>query len=151
MNANEKLEQLGLKLSKPASPAANYVPIKKSGNNIYISGQLSADENGIITGTLGKNLDVEAGQKAAATCALSILSQIVHSGGIELDEIISVIKLTVLVSSTSDFTNHHLVANGASDLLVHILGENGIHARAAFGVASLPLGAAVEIEAIIEI
>jgi enamine deaminase RidA (YjgF/YER057c/UK114 family) len=151
MSAKEKLERLGLELNKPASPAANYVPVKKSGNNIYISGQISADENGVITGTLGKNMEIKAGQEAAATCALAILSHIVHSAGIELDEIISVVKLTVLVSSTSSFNNHHLVANGASDLLVQILGENGVHARAAFGVTALPLGAAVEIEAIIEV
>ncbi len=151
MSAIKKLEQLGLKLNKPSLPAANYVPIKKSGKNIYISGQLSADENGIISGILGKNMQVEEAQKAAASCALSILSHIVYSANIELDEIKSVVKLTILVSSSADFTNHHLVANGASDLLVEVLGDKGKHARAAFGVTALPLGAAVEIEAIIEV
>lgn len=151
MNAEEKLKNLGFELTAPAAAAANYVPTNRTGNTIYISGQISADTNGIIKGTLGKDMDVAAGQQAAARCALSILSHIVHSVGVPLDDIKKIIKLTVLVASTPDFTEQHLVANGASDLLVEVLGENGRHARAAFGVTSLPLGAAVEIEAIVEV
>jgi len=151
MSASENLKKLGLELSPPASVAANYLPTKKSGNIIYISGQLSATKDGITTGILGKNMNVEEGQKAAASCALAILSQIKYDANIELDKIKSIIKLTILVASTPNFTNQHLVANGASNLLVTVLGDKGKHARAAFGVASLPLGAAVEIEAIIEI
>lgn len=150
MSAIENLNKLGLELSAPASAAANYCPTKKSGNIIYVSGQISATKAGVTTGTLGKNMNVEEGSIAARSCALAILSQIVYDAKIELKDIKSIIKLTVLVASTPSFTSQHLVANGASDLLVNVLEEKGKHARAAFGVASLPLGAAVEIEAIIE-
>ncbi len=151
MSALENLKKLGLELNPPAAAAANYCPTKKSGQLIYISGQISATKAGVTTGILGKNMNIEEGQKAAASCALAILSEIVFDAKIELKDIKSIIKLTVLVASTPNFTNQHLVANGASDLLVAVLGERGKHARAAFGVASLPLGAAVEIEAIIEV
>lgn len=151
MSATDRLEALGYQLGKPAAPAANYLPVSTSGNTMYISGQLSADANGIIKGMLGDNMDVPAGQKAAATCAVTILSHIVNSGGVALEDIKKVVKITVLVASTPDFTEQHLVANGASDLLAEVLGDKGKHARAAFGVASLPFGAAVEIEAVVEI
>jgi len=151
MSANDKLRELGYELSKPSAPAANYIPVNRVGNLLYVSGQVSIDENGVITGTLGKDVDVSAGQKAAEWSAVSILSHIVHSAGIELDNIKKFVKLTILVASTTDFTEQHIVANGASDLLVNVLGDKGRHARAAFGVAALPLGAAVEIEAIVEV
>ena len=151
MSAYDKLKQLGIELTKPATPAANYLPIKKSGNNIYISGQLSTNSNGLIKGTMGKDITLKDGQTAAKFCAISIFSQIVHNANIEIDDIKSFVKLTILVSSTPEFINHHLVANGASDFIVEILGDKGKHARAAFGVSALPLGAAVEIEAIIEV
>lgn len=151
MSATDKLAALGYQLTNPAAPAANYLPVNISGNMMYVSGQVSADANGIIKGTLGGDLDVAAGQKAAAYCAVSILSHIVNSGGVELADIKKIVKLTVLVASTPDFNEQHLVANGASDLLAEVLGANGKHARAAFGVAALPLGAAVEIEAVVEI
>lgn len=151
MNVEKNLARLGYELTKPAAPAANYIPVSRVGNMLYVSGQISADANGVIKGTLGQNMDVAAGQQAAAHSAISILSQVAHSAGVPLDEIKKMVKLTVLVSSAPDFNDHHLVANGASDLLVSVLGERGRHARAAFGVAALPLGAAVEIEAIIEI
>ena len=150
-NAQGRLAMLGFELTKPAAPAANYLPTAQSGNLIFISGQLSTDKDGIVKGTLGKDMNIEQGQNAARHCALSVLSQIVHSAGIELDDIKSITKITVLVCSTTQFFDHHLVANGASDLLATILGDKGKHARAAFGVAALPLGAAVEIEAIIEV
>jgi len=150
-NAQDRLKMLGFELIKPATPAANYLPTATSGNLIFVSGQLSADKDGIITGMLGKDMNIEEGQNAARYCALSILSQIVHSANIELEDIKSVVKITVLVCSSVQFHDHHLVANGASDLLATVLGDEGKHARAAFGVAALPLGAAVEIEAIIEI
>lgn len=151
MSATNRLAALGYQLSKPAAPAANYLPINISGNTMYVSGQISADENGIIKGMLGSTMDVATGQKAAAHCAVSILSHIVTSGGVALEDVKKIVKLTVLVASTPDFTEQHLVANGASDLLAEVLGESGKHARAAFGVSSLPFGAAVEIEAVVEI
>ncbi|UJQ95229.1 RidA family protein [Mariluticola halotolerans] len=151
MSAEAKLKDLGHELSKPAAPAANYVPVNRIGDMLYVSGQISADANGVIKGTLGKDVDVAAGQKAASYCAVTILSHIANSAGVPLDEIKRVVKLTVLVASTPEFNEQHLVANGASDLLVAVLGDKGRHARAAFGVASLPFGAAVEIEAIVEV
>lgn len=151
MNANQKLADLGLKLTAPAAPAANYVSTRRVGNIVYVSGQISAGPDGLISGHLGKELDVAGGQQAAQVCALNILSHVVHSAEVPLDSIKSIAKITVLVASTSMFSEQHLVANGASDLLVAVLGEAGRHARAAFGVAALPLGAAVEIDAIIEV
>ncbi len=142
---------LGYELSEPIAPAANYLPTVKTGNLIFVSGQLSANENGIISGVLGKDMNIEEGQIAARHCALSILAQLVHSAGVELEDIKKIVKITVLVCSTPLFQDHHLIANGASDLLATVLGDNGKHARAAFGVVALPLGAAVEIEAIIEV
>lgn len=151
MSTEQRLKDLGYELTKGGAPAANYLPANRCGDLVFISGQVSANSNGVIKGLLGDNMDVEAGQKAAETCAVSILSHIVHSAGIDLDDIKKIAKLTVLVASIPDFPDQHLVANGASDLLVNVLGEKGKHARAAFGVSALPLGAAVEIEAIIEV
>ncbi len=150
-SAKDRLMMLGYELAKPSAPAASYLPISKSSNLIFVSGQLSANEKGIIGGVLGKDMNIEQGQVAARHCALSILSQIAFSANVELDDIKKIVKITVLVCSTPLFQDHHLVANGASDLLATVLGENGKHARAAFGVIALPLGAAVEIEAIIEV
>ncbi len=147
----QRLEELGLSLPTLAAPLASYVPVMRSGNLLYISGQLSSDQNGIIKGRLGENIDMKNAQLAAKNCALSILSQITNSANIELQDIQQVIKLSIFVASTPDFHSHHLVANGASDLMVKVLGDKGKHARAAFGVAALPLGAAVEIEAIVQI
>lgn len=151
MNPEQQLEKLGFELTQPAAPAANYVPIARVGNVAYISGQISANANGILKGTLGKDMDVAAGQKAAAMCAVNLLSHIKHGAGASLSDGVKFVKLTVLVASDPGFNDQHLVANGASDLLVAVLGDNGHHARAAFGVTSLPLGAAVEIEAVVEL
>lgn len=150
-SAIEKLREYGYELPAPKAPVASYVPVSRSGNLLYISGQLSSNEAGIVTGLLGDNMNVVQGGNAAELAAVNILSQIVHMGGISLEEVKKVVKITVLVASTSEFTEQHLVANGASNLLVGVLGDKGKHARAAFGVASLPLGAAVEIEAVVEV
>jgi len=151
MSAENRLNDLGFNLTEPNAPAANYIPVSRTGNVLFVSGQISMDELGVVTGKLGDNLEVADGQRAAALSAVSILNHIVFSAGVPLDEVKRVLKLTVLVASAPDFYEHHLVANGASDLLVEVLGENGRHARAAFGVAALPLGAAVEIEAMVEV
>ena len=148
---NEKLREYGYELVRPKPPVASYVPVVRSGKIVYVSGQVSSNEQGVVEGKLGDNMNVVQGGNAAELCAVNILSELVYTGGIELTSIKRVLKLTVLVSSTPEFTEHHLVANGASNLLVGILGDKGKHARAAFGVAALPLGAAVEIDAIIEV
>ena len=147
----EKLREYGYELSKPKPPVASYVPVARSGNILYVSGQISSDANGVVEGKLGDTMNVVQGGNAAELCAVKILSEIVYTGGIELTAIKRVLKLTVLVNSTPEFSEHHLVANGASNLIVGVLGDKGKHSRAAFGVAALPLGAAVEIEAVVEV
>lgn len=150
MTPIEKLEALGYQLSTPARPAANYVPVVQTGPLLFVSGQISSGPDGLIAGHLGRDLTVAEGQGAAAHCAVHILSQLAATDGVALEKL-RIVKLTVLVSSTPDFVEHHVVANGASDLLVEVLGDNGRHSRAAFGVAALPMGAAVEIEAVVEV
>ncbi|WP_338610664.1 RidA family protein [Pelagibacterium nitratireducens] len=149
MTIEQKLNDLGYTLPTPTAPAASYVPVRQSGKLLFVSGQISQGPDGITKGCLGDSLDVGAGQKAAELCAINILAHV--NTVVPLSQIKAVQKLTVLVASTPTFNEQHLVANGASDLFIKLLGDTGKHARAAFGVASLPLGAAVEIDAIIEI
>ena len=146
-----KLREYGYELPAPKAPVASYVPVARSGNLLYVSGQLSSNDQGVVQGLLGENMNVQQGGNAAELCAVNILAQIVHMGGVPLHEVKRIVKLTVLVASTPDFFEQHLVANGASNLLVGVLGDKGKHARAAFGVAALPFGAAVEIEAVVEV
>lgn len=149
MTIEQNLKALGYDLPKPVAPLASYVPVTRSGNLLYVSGQLSTGADGLVKGHLGKDLDVAAGQKAAELCAVNILGQV--AAVTALENVKAVLKLTVLVASNPDFSEQHLVANGASDLFIKVLGDPAKHARAAFGVAALPLGAAVEIDAVIEI
>jgi enamine deaminase RidA (YjgF/YER057c/UK114 family) len=147
----EKLREYGYELTRPKPPVASYIPVTRTGNLMFVSGQISSTEAGVVTGLLGDSMNVVQGGNAAELAAVNVLSQIVYSGGVELSQIAKVLKLTVFVASTHEFAEQHLVANGASNLIVGVLGDKGKHARAAFGVASLPLGAAVEVEAIIEV
>ena len=147
----EKLAALGLELPVPAAPLAAYVPVVQTGNLLFVSGQLSMNASGIIKGTLGVDMDVLSAQIAARSASLGVLAQIVHTANVPLSKISRVVKLSIFVASAPDFFNHHLVANGASELIADVLGDKGKHARAAFGVAALPLGAAVEIEAVVEV
>lgn len=146
-----RLAELGLSLPDAPAPAANYVPYVQSGNLVFISGQISRDESGLIVGKLGDDMDVAAGQDAAKTCALALIAQLKEACGADLERVTRIVKLTGFVNSTLDFTDHPAVINGASDALGEIFGEIGAHARAAVGVASLPLGVAVEIEGVFEI
>lgn len=146
-----RLANLGIELPKAATPAANYVSYMQTGSLIFTSGQLPLKDGKLIsTGKLGAELDVDAGQEAAKQCAINILSQLEAATG-DLETIIRIVKLTIFVASTPDFTSQHLVGNGASDLLVAVLGDKGKHARSAVGVPCLPLNAPVEIEAIVEV
>lgn len=147
----EKLREYGYELPRPKPPVASYVPVVRSGNLLFVSGQISSNDQGVVQGLLGENMNVVQGGNAAELAAVKILSEVVYSGGVDLGAIKRVVKLTVLVASTPEFTEQHLVANGASNLIVGVLGDKGKHARAAFGVAALPLGAAVEVEAIVEV
>lgn len=147
----QKLQEMGHSLPAPKAPLASYLPVKRSGNTLYISGQLPLNEEGLMTGRLGDDISVEQGQSAAQICALNILGQIKSAANVPLEDIAQFVKLSIFVASTPEFTDQHLVANGASNLIGDLFGEKGRHARAAVGVPSLPLGACVEIEAIIEI
>jgi enamine deaminase RidA (YjgF/YER057c/UK114 family) len=148
----EKLREYGYELPSPKAPVASYLPVVRVGTTIYVSGQISADVNGtVIEGTLGETMNVVQGGNAAELCAVNVLAQLVHSAGIRLEDIKQVIKLTVFVASSPDFDEQHLVANGGSNLIIGVLGDRGKHARSAIGVAGLPRGAAVEIEAIVEV
>lgn len=147
-----RLSARGITLPAAAAPAANYLPFTRTGNLLFISGQLPM-ENGTIaaTGLLGRDLDVEAGVRAAELCAINILAQVNAALECDLERIVRLAKISGFVASMPDFTDQHLVINGASNLLAEILGERGQHARAAVGMACLPLNAAVEIDAIVEI
>ena len=146
-----RLAKLGIELPKAATPAANYVSYAKSGTLIFTAGQLPLKDGKLIsTGKLGAELDLESGQEAAKQCAINILSQLEAATG-DLERIVRIVKLTIFVASSPEFISQHVVGNGASDLLVAVLGEKGKHARSALGVSCLPLNAPVEIEAIVEV
>jgi enamine deaminase RidA (YjgF/YER057c/UK114 family) len=149
-----RLQQLGLSLPEAAPAAAgyNYVPYVISGESVYIAGQIPF-LNGVKGhfGKLGKDMDVEAGKKAAEACALNVLAQILSAIGGNEDKIVRCVKVGGFVNCTPDFTDMSAVINGASDLLVHALGDKGRHARFAVGAPSLPLGVAVEVDAVFEI
>jgi enamine deaminase RidA (YjgF/YER057c/UK114 family) len=147
----DKLREYGYELPMPKAPVATYVPVTRVGNIVYVSGQISMGENGVVTGRLGENMNVVQGGNAAELAAINMLSQVVHTAGVDLEKLKKVVKLTVFVASAPDFTEQHLVANGVSNLLVGVLGDKGKHARSAVGVAALPFGAAVEVEGIFEV
>lgn len=148
---DQRLEKLGIELPQAAAPAANYAPWAISGNLLMTAGQLPLKDGVLVaSGLLGRDVDTAAGQQAANACAINLLAQAKAAAG-DLEKITRLIKITVFVASTPDFNEQHLVANGASDLLAEALGVKGVHARSAVGVASLPLNAPVEIEAIFEI
>jgi enamine deaminase RidA (YjgF/YER057c/UK114 family) len=147
-----KLEELGVTLPQAAAPAANYVPYVQSGNQLFVSGQLPIVGGKLShTGQLGAGVSVSEAQEAAKNCAINILAQAKAALGGDLSRITRVVRITCMVSSTPDFHEHHLVANGASNFLADVLGDAGKHARAAYGVAALPLNAAVEIDAILDV
>lgn len=147
----KKLSEMNLNLPKVSVPVANYVPYVKVNKLIFISGQLPMEEGKVkFTGRLGDNVAIEEATEAAKLCALNIVAQLKSAIG-SLDKVKRCVKLTGFVNSTSDFTLHPEVMNGASDVIVAIFGDKGKHARAAVGVSSLPLGASVEVEGIFEI
>ncbi len=146
----DRLDALGIALPPAAAPAANYLPFARHGDLIFISGQLCIGPEGLtIKGKLGDNVTLAEGQEAARLCAVNILAQAKAALDGDLEGIGQIVRITGFVASASGFTDQHLVINGASDLLVDVLGERGRHSRAAVGMASLPLDAAVEIDAII--
>ena len=152
MTAEENIKILNIKLPDAKAPVGNYVATKISGKMLFISGQISINENGeLIKGKLGKDLDVDEGYKAAQRCGLAIISQAKKACGNDLSKIKSCIKLNGYVNSIDSFVDQPKVINGASDIISKIFGQNGLHTRAAISSNSLPLGVAVEVDAIFEI
>ena len=152
MTFDQKLDDLKLKLPEPRDPVGSYVASKIIGKMLFISGQISIDENGnLIKGKVGRELKTEDGYEAAKRCGLNIISQVKKACGNDLSKIKCCVKLTGFVNSTENFTDQPKVINGASDLIASIFGENGMHTRAAVSVNSLPLGVSVEVDAIFEL
>ena len=152
MSFEDKIKELGITLPEAKAPVGNYVATKIIGKILFVSGQISIDEEGnLIKGKIGKDLTTEEGYNAAKRCALSIVAQVNKACKEDLTKIKSCIKLTGFVNSTDDFSEQPKVINGASDLIKDVFGDNGTHTRAAVSTNSLPLGVAVEVDAIFEI
>ena len=151
MSAEEKARELGLNLSTPNAPAGSYVPTVQTGNLLFVAGQIGTRPDGTRpTGKLGDDVSVEEGYEAARLCAVALLAQVKAALG-SLDRVSRIVKVNGYVNATPDFIQPPAVVNGASDLLVAVFGEAGKHARAAVGVASLPAGAPVEVEMVVEV
>jgi len=152
LTIQDNIKKLNINLPDAPDPVGSYVAIKIAGNLLYISGQISMnDKNELIKGKLGKELNTKEGYDAAQRCALSIIAQAKKACDEDLSKIKSCIKITGFVNSTEDFIEQPKVINGASDLIVSVFGDIGKHSRAAISVNSLPLGAAIEVEAIFEL
>lgn len=149
-NAETRLKELGVTLPDAPAPAANYVPAVRTGDLLFVSGQVSQNADGFVKGVLGADMDVEAGAAAARLCAMSLIAQARAACDGDLSRIRRVVKLTAFVNSAPGFGDQPKVVNGASDFLVAVFGDAGRHARSAVG-AALPFGVAVEIEAIFEV
>jgi enamine deaminase RidA (YjgF/YER057c/UK114 family) len=150
MSIYDKLKQLGIELPPVATPAAAYVPFVQTGNLVFLSGHIARKDGKPWVGQLGKNLSTEDGKAAARAIAIDLLGTL-HAAVGDLNKVTRIVKLMSLVNSTPDYTEQHLVTNGASELIGELFGTAGAHARSAFGVAQIPLGACVEIELIAEI
>lgn len=144
----ERLAAMGLALPEAAAPLAAYVPFVRAGDLLHVSGQVSRDGAGVIRGTLGQDMDAEAGAKAAQACGLALLAQVRTACEGDWGRLLRVVKLTGFVASAPGFFDQPRVVNGASELMIAALGDRGRHARSAVGVAALPLGAAVEVEGV---
>mmetsp|Transcript_108526 Transcript_108526/g.291765 ORF Transcript_108526/g.291765 Transcript_108526/m.291765 type:complete len:160 (+) Transcript_108526:92-571(+) len=149
----KRLAEIGLKIPKPSAAAANYVPWRRVGNQVFISGQIpKAEDNSLLKGKLGHDYSLDEGKAAARLCAVHLISQMREACGGDLDRVKAVVKVEAFVNSTPDFVDHPQVVNGCSDLLVEVFGmEVGPHSRFAVGCSSLPFGVAVEVGASIEI
>ncbi len=148
MSITDRLAELGIELPQPAAPVASYVPVVVAGSLAYVSGQLPFINGELVTGRLGDDVGLERGAQAARACALMILAQLNAALG-SLERVERVVKLGAFVNSAANFTDQPKVANGASDLMVEVFGDAGRHARSAVGAPVLPLGAAVEVDAIV--
>ena len=150
MNVQDKLKELGITLPPVATPAAAYVPFVQTGNLVFLSGHIARKDGKPWVGQLGKNITTEEGKAAARAIAIDLMGTLQAAVG-DLARIKRIVKVMSLVNSTPDFTEQHLVTNGCSELLAEVFGDAGKHARSAFGVAQIPMGACVEIELIAEL
>lgn len=146
-----RLSKLGVTLPEVSAPAANYMPYVVVGDMVYVSGNISMNEDGLILGKVGQDLTTEEGAAAAKTCAIGLLAALKSACNGDIDRLVRVVKLVGFVNSTPDYTEQPKVINGASDFFVEALGDKGRHARSAVSAGALPLGVAVEIEAIFQI
>jgi len=149
-NVYDKLKTLGITLPAVAAPAAAYVPFVQTGNLVFLSGHLPKKDGQVVVGQLGKDITTEQGKAAARAIAVDLMGTL-HAAVGDLNKVKRIVKVMSLVNSTDDFTEQHLVTNGCSELLGEVFGDAGKHARSAFGVAQIPLGACVEIELIAEV
>ena len=150
MSVYDKLQDLGITLPPVATPAAAYMPFVRTGNLVFLSGHIAKKDGKAWVGQLGKNMSTDEGKHAARAIAVDLLGTL-HAAIGDLNKVKRIVKLMSLVNSTGDYTEQHLVTNGASELFGHVFGEAGQHARSAFGVAQIPMGACVEIELIAEV
>ncbi len=149
---DQRLAELGIELPRAAAPAANYVPFVVSGKHVFVAGQIPIESGNIMyRGRLGDGMTVDDGYQAARLCALNIIAQVREACGGNLDRVVRCVKLGGFVNSTPDFTDQPKVLNGASDLMIEVFDEKGRHARFAVGAPALPLGVAVEVDAVFEI
>jgi enamine deaminase RidA (YjgF/YER057c/UK114 family) len=147
---NARLDELGIVLPIPAAPQAAFVPFVRSGDLVFLSGHIAKRDGRPWTGQLGRDTTTDEGRAAARSIAIDLLGTLQQAAG-GLERVARVVKVTSFVNSTPVFTEHHLVTNGCSELLVQVLGERGAHARSAFGTAQLPMGACVEIEMVAQL
>jgi enamine deaminase RidA (YjgF/YER057c/UK114 family) len=150
MSVYDKLKELGITLPAVAAPAAAYVPFVRTGNLVFLSGHIAKKDGKSWVGQFGKNMTTEEGKAAARAIAIDLMGTL-HAAVGDLNKVKRIVKLMSLVNSTGEFTEQHLVTNGASELFVQVFGDKGPHARSAFGVAQIPTGACVEIELIAEV
>ena len=151
MSVYEKLKALNIELPTVAAPAAAYVMYAQTGNTVFLSGHIAKKDGKPWVGQLGKNITTEEGKQAARAVAIDLIATLQDACGGDLNRVKRIVKVMSLVNSTSEFTEQHLVTNGASELIGEVFGEKGKHARSAFGVAQIPLGSCVEIELIAEL
>lgn len=150
MSVYDRLKSLGIELPAVGVPVAAYVPFVRTGSLVFLSGHIAKRDGKPWVGQLGRDLDTATGKQAARAVAIDLMGTL-HAAVGDLDKVKRIVKVVSLVNSTPDYTEHHLVTNGCSELLGEVFGANGVHARAAFGVAQIPLGACVEIELIAEV
>jgi enamine deaminase RidA (YjgF/YER057c/UK114 family) len=150
MYIEQKLQELNIELPQTSSPAAAYVMVNQTGNLLFVSGHIAKKNGAVHVGQLGHNISTAEGQEAAKLIAIDLIASLKNYLG-DLDKIVKIVKVMSLVNSIPSFTEQHIVTNGCSELLLQVFGEKGKHARSAFGVSQIPLGACVEIEMIVEV